>query len=574
MKKIVLYFDPAPQKIFIETADETGEKKIGLSTLNNFVYTSEIVARVIEFDSEEQIKTRLDPGYPYYHIIDFIPLKAGEGIVFDQTAGAYKASAYGFAIFDGKMLKLLSPITIPKNKIKAFMNVCPTQQGKIPTIADIQEWMQHYKILAGVGEKKLAEQLQEINPEEKKLTRIVVAQGRETVQGHEEYFIPLLNVDKKAGEIMADGRIDFKETGSIIQVVKDQELLERVPEVKPVDGYNIFGDKVLADTEEHNGFYRGENIVQSGHSDKIFLSAIDGCLEINKKTISVLPVAVIQGDVNYETGNIDFNGSVHIKGSVLAGFSVKAAADIIIENSVEDALIEAQGDVTVKMGVVGKEQVKVVSGGSVTAKYLLNAKVEAAKDIMVEDSIINCDVFANNAIVVVAKNGKIIGGKSTALYEIISNVSGAPNETPTNLSVGRNLFIEQELLANHKEISRCREEVEETMRKLKVSFGEGVFEDPKKYIGMLPSIKKKNCLILLKELSSGNKMLKELIEKNKEIQDKLKLERDPSITIREKTFPGTVLSIKKSVRKIENIVENAKYYEDPTDKVIRFTSAV
>jgi uncharacterized protein (DUF342 family) len=574
MKKLVLYFDPTAKKILTETVDENGEKKVVLSSVNNFVYTSQIVARVIEYNTDDQIKTRLDPGYAYYNLFDYIPIKAGEGIVFDQEAGAYKAAAYGFVVYDNKTLKLLSPVSVPKNKTRAYMNICPTALGKLPSLSDIQEWLQHFKILSGVGEKKLTEQLQDINPDEKKLTRIVIAQGKDIVQGHEEYFIPLLNIDKKAGEIMADGRIDFKETGSIIQVFKDQEILERVPEVKPVDGYNIFGDKVLSEVAEHNGYYRGENIVQSGKSDKIFVSSIDGCLEVNKRTISVLPVAVIQGDVNYETGNIDFNGSVHIKGSVLPGFSVKAAADIIIENSVEDAYIEARGDVTVKMGVVGKEQVKVVAGGNVAAKYLLNAKVEAEKDIIVEDSIINCEVFANNAISVVAKNGKIIGGKTTALYDIISNVSGAPNETPTTLSVGRNLFIEQELLVNHKEMTRCKEEVEEVMRKLRVSFGEGIFEDPKKYIAILPPVKKKNCLILLKELSAGNKRLKELVEKNREIQEQLKLDREPSIVIREKTFPGTVLNIKKSVRKIESIVENAKFYEDPTDKVIRFTSAV
>jgi uncharacterized protein (DUF342 family) len=574
MKKLVLYFDPTAKKILTETVDENGEKKVVLSSVNNFVYTSQIVARVIEYNTDDQIKTRLDPGYAYYNLFDYIPIKAGEGIVFDQEAGAYKAAAYGFVVYDNKTLKLLSPVSVPKNKTRAYMNICPTALGKLPSLSDIQEWLQHLKLVSGVGEKKLTEQLQDIIRDEKKLTRIVIAQGKDIVQGHEEYFIPLLNIDKKAGEIMADGRIDFKETGSIIQVFKDQEILERVPEVKPVDGYNIFGDKVLSEVAEHNGYYRGENIVQSGKSDKIFVSSIDGCLEVNKRTISVLPVAVIQGDVNYETGNIDFNGSVHIKGSVLPGFSVKAAADIIIENSVEDAYIEARGDVTVKMGVVGKEQVKVVAGGNVAAKYLLNAKVEAEKDIIVEDSIINCEVFANNAISVVAKNGKIIGGKTTALYDIISNVSGAPNETPTTLSVGRNLFIEQELLVNHKEMTRCKEEVEEVMRKLRVSFGEGIFEDPKKYIAILPPVKKKNCLILLKELSAGNKRLKELVEKNREIQEQLKLDREPSIVIREKTFPGTVLNIKKSVRKIESIVENAKFYEDPTDKVIRFTSAV
>lgn len=574
MKKIVLYFDPSVKKILTEKTDESGEKKIAVSSVYNFVNTAEIVARVIEYDNEDQIKTRLDPGYTYYKIIDFVPIKGAEGIIYDQHIGGYKTSTYGFVVFDGKMMRLLSPVSVSKNKTKAYFNVHPTKFGKLPTVTDIQEWMQHFNIMAGVGEKKIKEQLDAINPDEKTLHRLTIAQGKDPEDGHEEYFIPLLDIEKKAGEILSDGRIDFKETGSIIQVVKDQELLKRVPDVKPRDGYNVFGDKIVADIVNPDGYSRGENIVQSGKDENIFLSAIDGCLDINRRTVSVLPVAVINGDVNYDIGNIDFNGSVHVKGSVLPGFTIKAAGDVIIENTVEDAHIEAQGDVTVKTGVVGKEQVMIISGGTVTAKYLLNAKVEAAKDIIVEDSIINCDVFSNNIISVVAKTGKIIGGKTTALYEIISNVSGAPNETPTTLAVGRNLFIEQELISVHKEIGACKEEVEETMRKLKVSFGEGVFEDPKKYIEILPPVKKKNCLLLLKELSAGKKKLKELVDASKEIQNKLKLDREPAVIIKERVFPGTAINIKKSVRKIEKPIENAKFYEDPTDKIIRFTSAV
>src|SRR4030042_7092875 len=127
MKKLVLYFDPAPQKILVEKASETGEKKHVLSSPNNFVYTAEILARVIEYDYDDQIKTKLDSGYDYYHLIDFVPLKAGEGIIFDQTISAYRSSFYGFVVFDGKVIKLLSPVTVSKDKVKAYLNICPTK---------------------------------------------------------------------------------------------------------------------------------------------------------------------------------------------------------------------------------------------------------------------------------------------------------------------------------------------------------------------------------------------------------------------------------------------------------------
>lgn len=574
MKKIICYFDPTVRRMLVEKVTEDGEKKVVLASQHNFVYVSEIVARMIDIDNEDQVPTRLDPGYEYYHLLDFKVLKADSGIYYDETLNAYKAAEYGFVILDDNKLRLISALSVSRDKLKAYYSIYPTKLGKVPAYADIEETLHKNAIMARVEQAKVEEQLRAIDPANPRFVRVLVAEGREPVNGHEEYYLPLISMSKKAGELKADGSIDFKEVGSIIEVKKGQDVLRRVPKVKSADGYDIFGDKTFADILPIEGYYKGVNIEQGLGADDIFISSIDGCIDVDGKKISVIPTAVITGDVNYDTGNIDFDGSVHILGSVVSGFTVKARGDIIIEKNVDDAFIEAGGDITVKMGVVGKENVKLTAGGNVVAKYLLNAKVEAAGDIIVDDSIINCDVFSNSKISVVARQGKIIGGKSTALYEILVNVSGSINETETQLNVGRNLFIEKELADIHKEIAKWRETVDETMRKLKVNFGEAVFDNPKEFIAKLPNFKKKNCLILLKELSSSNKELKTYMEQSREVQNKLKLEREPCIIIKNKAYPGTIISIRKSIKRIDTLIDNVKYYEDPDEKIIRFSPAV
>lgn len=576
MKKIVFYFDHTVSKMFVEKTNEAGEKKIVISNPKNFVSTAEIVARVIDIDHDDQIPTRLDSGYSYYNIVDYKPIKSDYGIYYDETTTSYKAAAYGFITFDGTRIRWNSPLSITKDKLKAYYTIHPTKFGKIPGYTDIQETLQTQSIIAGVTQKKLEEQLSKIDPAKPKAVRLLVAQGKEPVHGHEEFYIPLINIEKKSGELKSDGSIDYKETGSIIQIVKDQEVLQRVPEVKPVDGYDIYGDKSYAEMRQHDGYYKGENFVQSGHDENIFVSSIDGCLSVEKRVISVLPIVIIPGDVNYESGNIDFNGSVHVKGSVLPGFSIKAQGDIIIEKSVEDAFIDAEGDVTVKMGIVGKENVKVTCQGKLTAKYILNSTVECSGEIIIEDSIINSTVFSNDKISVISKHGKIIGGSTTALNNITLNVAGSPNETSkTSLFVGRNLFIEKELAEINKEITKIREEVAEIIRRLKQNFGEAVFENPKEFISILPPVKKKNCLLLLKELSDKNKILKTRTDESKAVQEKLKLEIEPTIIIKNRVYPGTEINVKKSVKKIEEKpLDNVKFYEDTNDKIIRFTAAV
>ena len=153
-------------------------------------------------------------------------------------------------------------------------------------------------------------------------------------------------------------------------------------------------------------------------------------------------------------------------------------------------------------------------------------------------------------------------------------MAGAQNETGTVLNVGRNLFIERELLDVNREINKLREQVADTMRRLKVNFGEGIFEDTKKFISILPPVKKKNCIMLLQELNEGNNELKTLTDRCQEIQQELKLEREPYVIIKERIYPGAVLNIKKSVKKIDKVAENVKYYEDPEERSIRFTAAI
>ena len=132
---------------------------------------------------------------------------------------------------------------------------------------------------------------------------------------------------------------------------------------------------------------------------------------------------------------------MHIQGSVLPGFFVKAKGDIVVGQDVTDAIVEAGGNITVKLGIEGKGQTKVIAGGNIKAKFIINSKVEAMGTIQIDDSIINSNVFSNDKIFVTDKHGKIIGGETTALYEMQAKISGVPNENKTILAVGKNIFI-------------------------------------------------------------------------------------------------------------------------------------
>lgn len=574
MKKIIYYFDPSAQGILAKKKNAAGEIKTVLSSKYNFVSENEIVARIVDIKDENDIPSMIDDGYEYYNVQDYSSISTGRGIRFDDTLKAYVASYYGFVILKDGKLSLLSPLAYSKDKIVAYYYVHPTKFNIFPSYREVHDIMHVEKIVYPVLKEKFEKQLSSINVEHSQLARVVVAEGKAPINGYDEYFEPLLSLEKKVGKVLSDGRIDYKEQDSIIQVQKNQEILKKIPGIKSEDGYDVFGETVPATTEEKEGIKRGDNIVQSGFDESIFLSGIDGCLNISNKKISVMPVAVINGDVDLDSGNIQFNGAVRITGSVKSGFKVHADSDIIVEGDVDNAQLIAGGSIVVKLGVVGKDGTKLVAGGDVSAKFIQNAKVEAKKSVIVSDSIINCDILTYDRIEVTGKNGKIIGGKLTALYEIKSPIVGTQTETITTLTVGRNFAVEEELNKKRGEIKIARDRIEEITTSIKMQFGEEIFKNPKEYIKILPSVKKQTCLVLLNDLGKANASLQKLLEESWGIEARLKLEREPAVIVKGRIFPGSVVNIKKSVRKIETPLDNVKLYEDPEDKSVRFISAI
>jgi hypothetical protein len=159
----------------------------------------------------------------------------------------------------------------------------------------------------------------------------------------------------------------------------------------------------------------------------------------------VNPVYEVKGDVNLETGNIVFLGTVIVHGSVEDQFSVKASGNIEIKGSVGKAMLEAEGDVIIKQGVMGKDEAKIKAGGSVIAKFLEHAWISAGADVLAAEAIMHCKVDAVKRVICNGKRAMIVGGKIRAGEEVNAKTLGSTASTPTEIEVGINPNVRQEL---------------------------------------------------------------------------------------------------------------------------------
>lgn len=575
MKLLMTYFDSQQKKMLTQKVTPEGKKLITVSTPNNFVSRDEIICRVIEVDSEDDAEKYLDQGYSFYRLISYQKIRIDGTVYYDERERCYRSHWYGFVILDDAgNLRVATPLQISKDKTQAYYFIFPTKFGKLPLMADIDEELASNKIIAPVDSVKIKADIEMIDSSVKRLSRIKVAQSKPPVTGQSEYFEPLIELEKKAGKVELDGHIDYREVGTIQEVKRGTKVLKRIPKVVAQDGYTIYGEKARGTTLPPKGLSKGKNIEPSVEDPDIFVATVDGCIQRSGRKISIVEVAIINGDVDYESGNIDFSGTVQVSGNVLPGFEVKAGGDVIIQGNVDDALIESGGNITVKQGIAGKGETKVYCSGDLFAKYIVNATVEVKRSITVDESIINSHIFSNDKIFVTADHGKIMGGKVIARHRVEVASIGSNKETLTEIMVGRNLEVEKVLEGIRKEITEANHELEDVLNKMKNSFGNQLFEDPKGFIAVLPQIKKKQCIQLLGELSQHKQTVADLKGKASEVEKKLLLDEEPFIIAKNTLYAGTTITVRREVKKILEEMKNVKFYYDVSEKTLRFTSAV
>ncbi|MDR0644664.1 MAG: FapA family protein [Treponema sp.] len=257
-------------------------------------------------------------------------------------------------------------------------------------------------------------------------TPVLVAEGSREVNGKNasiEYLFET-NQNKVHLHESRDGTIDFKNLQIIQNVVQNQPLAKKIPAQEGIKGRDVRGTYLPAKDGVDIPLPLGKNVHVSEDGMTI-IADINGQVMLTGNLINVEPVFVVQGNVGLKTGNIIFLGTVEITGNVEDGFSVKAVGNIVVNGMVGSAEVEAEGDVIVRQGIIGKTKGSVKAGKSIWARFIENAIIDAGNMVIVSDGIINSKVDAYKRIVCQGKRARIVGGRLRASEEINALVIGS-----------------------------------------------------------------------------------------------------------------------------------------------------
>lgn len=366
-----------------------------------------------------------------------------EMTILQATGKPVKVAEYDPAVYhDGK-----ADIRISRDGMRCFLTLVEPHCGRKVSCEDVMRRLKLSNVTLGINHEaiKACVVLDRFDQE------VLIAEGIPPIDGEDaviDYKFQVKATRLKPHELK-DGSVDFRELDLIINVTKGELLAEKNLPTDGKEGRMVTGEAIPPRRGRDCIIRAGLNTSLSDDRLRLY-SLIDGLVTIGVSGVRVIPILEIPGDVDFTVGNVDFIGTVFIHGKVLDGFTVKAREDITIAKNVEGAHIKAGGSVKIKMGIVGKERAVVEADGDIYAKFVENATLRAAGNIIIGSAILHSNCTAGGSIKLDGNKTTICGGEIKAGILVDAHVIGSPLGTMTSIEVGVDPDLSESLRTIHE----------------------------------------------------------------------------------------------------------------------------
>lgn len=356
----------------------------------------------------------------------------------------------------------------------SVMIKAPDESGHSFIPMDVTDYLRRNSVGYGFELKNIEEVLKLLKTGPGK-EKVVVARGKrpvEGVDGAEDYrFRTKLMVGTQT-----DQRTDFKERGLINNVRPGQVIAIITKEIPGKPGFKVNGEKVEPRKVRKVKMPKCGINVEEYLEDRTYtyVSMIAGNARKFFNEIQVTRDFIVNGDLDYTKGNIDFVGNVGIYGDVKSGFTIKAGGDIMIDGNVEhNARVITPKNITVKKTVrCGMENGMFEAGGDVTAHTIINSKIYSNGNVFVKDYIGDSEVYCDG--VFASSWGTILGSTIEAVGGINVNKVGKKDGVAKNeLYSGKSRFSMKKLEKGEEEMLNLKNEMALIAKKVSIEHDEG-----------------------------------------------------------------------------------------------------
>ena len=243
--------------------------------------------------------------------------------------------------------------------------------------------------------------------------------------------------------------MDYRDLGSLLLVTPGTPLMRRIPRCPASMAATCWASPCCPTRWPTRNSPATCPASRSIRTTLLLRAAIAGSPKLINQGVQVNPVVEVDA-VDLTTGNINFEGSLQVRGDISATMEVRVTGDVVVNGTMEAALVEAGGNVTVKGGIIGMAEAMqdasgpartahIVCGGELKARFIENAIISAGQNVEVEREIRQCSIAAGGAVNVGAANAQqtaIMGGQIRALQAVRAGTIGSPAGVPTLVQAG------------------------------------------------------------------------------------------------------------------------------------------
>ncbi len=435
-------------------------------------------------------------------------------------------------------------LKVSEDEMKAYITITkPILAGRILEEEEVLMLLDSNNIVFNVKNNRIKETIEE----EHYNTPILIAEGLPPQRGKDAYIEYHFKTDNEIHfEEDESGKVDFfSDFGLIQNVVAGQILATKVNLTSGTPGKTITNKEIPVENGKDIEFNAGKNTALSDNGLEI-IAQHPGRVVIDGDIVEVEPMYEVKGNVGLKTGNITFLGDVSVFGNVEDGFSIKAAGNIHIGGTIGKAIVEADGDVVVKRGILGKEEGLVRAGGNVYAKFIENSKIIAALKVVAGEGILHSQVDAKK-VFSLGKRGTITGGHIRTVEEVNAKTIGSASYTETKVETGVDPVAKEKLAKFDKE----REAIEENLNKIIPNLT--TIQNQKRAQKSLPPEREVMLQRMLQARSELENQLKEIQFDIDELKTYLNtLSNQGKISAKDKVYPGSEITIRNALLKIKN----------------------
>lgn len=360
----------------------------------------------------------------------------------------------------------------------------------------------------------------------------LIARGQSPEKGEDGWYEFFFRTDiQKKPKVLEDGSVDYQNI-EWFEMVKEGQKLAFYHEAKEgTDGYDVSGTAIKARKGAEKSILKGKGF-RLEQDKKTYTAVMNGMIQLNDDEMWITNHLVLD-EINMATGNIKFDGSIHILGDVGHGVVISATEDVVIDGSVEAATIESGGNIILKKGMNSAGHGLINAEKDVVSRFFEATKVMAKGNIEV-DKCLNSQLYAGGTI---TSTRVIAGGVAQAekgfRVNNVGNLAGI--HTVLKLKVNAKVWEERRMLFS------AIKDVKHELQMLNNSYEEFKVKFPPEIRNNMDIFKK-----LEKAVFTKNKQLEQLMKLREENEQSISKTREAKVVIAGCAHEGTALEMNEN----------------------------